>query len=74
LFGASGLFALACVGPHSIEIDTYRGFVGPLGFGPGNPTFLDSTGSGDFIGIIGRTEFLDLPGLISHSFLSGTYG
>ena len=25
-FGASGLFALACVEPHSIEIDTYHGF------------------------------------------------
>src|SRR5271169_3099285 len=40
-FGADGLFALACVGPHSIDIDTYRGFLGPLSFGPGTPTFLD---------------------------------
>jgi PEP-CTERM motif len=71
-FGAAGLFALACVGPQSIDIDNYRGFVGPLSFGPGTTTFLDSSGSGDFTGIIGRTGFLDLPGgYISRSFLSG---
>ena len=61
-FGADGLFALACVGPHSIDTATYRGFLGPLSFGPGTSTFLNSSGSGDFTGIIGRTGFLDLPG------------
>ena len=43
-FGADGLFALACVGPHSIDIDTYRGFLGPLSFGPGTSTFLNFVG------------------------------
>ena len=71
-FGADALFALACVGPHSLDIDNYRGFVGPLSFGTGSPTFLDSSGSGDFTGIIGRTGFLDLPGgYVSETMLLG---
>jgi PEP-CTERM motif len=71
-FGASGTFALACVGPHSIAVDTYHGVVGPSSFGPGMGSFLDSSGSGDFTGIIGRTGFLDLPGgYVSKALLLG---
>jgi hypothetical protein len=70
-FEVNGLFALACVGPHSIDIDTYRGFVGPLSFGPGQNN-LATSGSGDFTGIIGRSGFLDLPGgYVSKAMLVG---
>jgi hypothetical protein len=60
-FGAWPSQGLACVGPLSIAVDTYQGFVGPTSFGSGG-LHLATSGSGDFTGIVPLAGNLHPPG------------
>jgi hypothetical protein len=57
---------------RSGTFDIYQNFSGPGGFGSGGPTNA-SSGSGDFVGIVSGSGFLNVPaGYLSDSPLSDT--